>query len=68
MQLSELETLRSSGGSDQTTPTDPISRSRRPLSALEPLTLNTIAIQTEDSALRSVKSMSDVAQPKVVFN
>lgn len=67
MQLSELEMQKSSGGSDETTPTDALSRSRRPLSALEPLTLNTIAIQTDDSALRSVKSMGDViaVQPKI---
>ena len=67
VQLSELEMQRSSGGSDETTPTDALSRSRRPLSALEPLTLNTIAIQTDDSALRSVKSMGDViaVQPKI---
>lgn len=67
VQLSELEMQKSSGGSDETTPTDALSRSRRPLSALEPLTLNTIAIQTDDSALRSVKSMGDViaVQPKI---
>lgn len=62
VQLQQLESVQSSTGSDKSTPTD-ITARRRPVSAFEPSTLNSIAIQTEDSNIRNVKSMGDVSRP-----
>lgn len=63
VQLEQLESIQSTTTSDNSSPVGGAKgRSRRPLSAIEPSTVASIAIQTDQDAIRMVKSMGDVGR------